>query len=178
MNLVPKGTYRAVAVRTATDQGEVYAQFGKSKEKGTPQVCVNFELLGGDWDGVRLPWIGYFTPTTEARTLKSLRFCGWKGDDLVEAMTQELDNEVQVVVGHNEYNGKTFARIEWVNAPGGGGLKIQAMEDKDLRMFAAKMKARAKTVHEVAGKKASREEGPIDDSGAHVGAGGIDEIPF
>lgn len=176
-NLIPPGTYRAVAVPVDVDGVATYAQFGVSKEKQTKQVCVNFEILDDAWAGVRLAWFGYFTQKTWERTVESLRYCGFKGDDLESVVRQALDQEVSIVVEHHEYNGKTYARVAWVNASGGGGMKLaNQMSANDLRMFSAQMKQRGiGKIGEVAGKKAERssrsttsrsdfDDGPGDDA--------------
>lgn len=79
-NLIPPGYYRAVAVPVQTDDGETYVQFGETKD-GNPQVAVTFAILDGSQQGRRSTWFGYFTEKTTKRTIESLRYCGFKGDD-------------------------------------------------------------------------------------------------
>lgn len=153
--LLPPGTYNAVAALIKTEAGEdTYIQFGHSKEKGTPQACINFEITDGDYAGHRIAWVGFFTEKTTKRAFETLRLCGWKGDDLMGALAQELTNLVSIVVDHEEWNGKVRAKVQWVNKPGGGGMRINTMNANDLRSFAASMKATAKGIPEVEGKKA------------------------
>jgi hypothetical protein len=153
--MLPPGTYNAVAALIRSEAGdEAYVQFGNSREKGTPQVCINFEITDGDYAGHRIAWMGYFTEKTTKRTFETLRLVGWKGDDLMGALAQELTNQVSLVVDHEEWDGKVRAKIKWVNPPGGGGLRINTMNANDLRSFAASMKVTAKSIPEVDGKKA------------------------
>lgn len=119
-------------------------KWGKSS-KGTHQVAVEFEILGGEFQGQRVPWYGYFTKDTWERTCKQLRLCGWTGTDLHNL--GKLENEVQVVVEHNSYENdagetKTFARVAWVNR---SGIYLpDPMSDDELRKFSAGMKQRVK----------------------------------
>lgn len=133
--MIAEGKYRG---RGVTGTGAM----GKT-EKGAPQVGVEFDFL--DLPGTRMTWYGNFSETTVGDeqkpiyqiTLESLYHCGWISGDL-----QNLDgldrNEVTLVVKHNEYNGKTQAKIAWVNKAG-GGMK-NAMPPTELSAFAAKMK--------------------------------------
>src|SRR6185295_5235482 len=101
--MLPADTYSAVVVPVQSDSGPLVAQFGFSKEKKTPQVVVTFEVLSGPYAGDRIAWFGYFTDNTEKRTMESLRICGFVGDDLDKFNDQNPQNEVQIVVKHEEY---------------------------------------------------------------------------
>lgn len=113
--------------------------------KGAPQVGVEFEFL--DIPGQRLTWYGNFSETVVGEdqkpiyqiTLESLYHCGWISGDL-----QNLDgldqNEVTLTVKHEEYQGKTHAKIAWVNKAGGGIAMKNAMPTNELAAFSAKMK--------------------------------------
>lgn len=155
MEIVPKGFYRAVAVPQVVDGVEFSAQFGDTKD-GLPQVVVLFAIIDGPWSGRRLYWFGFFTEKSAKRTIESLRFCGFKGDDLSALLSQKINQEVSITVGHNDWEGKVTARVDWVNAAGGGGaIKLERPMAKDqLRLFAAKMKMHIKGVAEVAGQAA------------------------
>lgn len=157
-DLIPAGTYPAVAIPVQTEEGPAWAQFGKSQNKGTLQVYVAFAILDGAYVGRRIGWFGYFTDNTVERTIESLRRCGLKGDDLAAAVAGPLDQEVELVVEHETYNGKTTAKVQWVNAPGGGAYRMaNAMNTKDLRQFAATMKQKMRGKPEMSG---SRREAP------------------
>lgn len=159
-NLLPAGRYRAVGVLMTTDNGRTYCQFGKT-QGGSPQVCVNFEILEGEQMGRRIAWFGFFTEKTTQRTIEALRYCGFKGNDLAELETQALDNEVEIIVQHEEYQGKWRARVAWVNQVGGGGFKFaKAMDRSGIRAFAAQMRTAVGSVPEAAGKKAERQPPP------------------
>jgi hypothetical protein len=187
-DLIAEGTYEAVAFPIDTADGPAYAQFGESAQKATPQVVVNCEILDGEEVGRRIAWIGYFTEATTQRTVESLRYFGFKGDDLATLVTQKLEQRVQIVVEHEDYNNRTRARVSWVNRPGGGGLRLSDPMSKDgLRKFAARMKAAVRAIPEATGAKAEGgarpapkpstppTDGRRDDAPPH---GDDDGIPF
>jgi hypothetical protein len=161
--MIAEGRYRAVAVPVDTDSGSVWAQFGLSKESKSQQVVVNFEILEGEAAGQKIAWFGYFSDKTVDKTMEALRNCGWKSDDIMDCVTSPLEQEVSLVVEHenDQKTGKPRPRIRWVNRPGGGGLKLETpMDDKDLRMFAAKLKVKAKSIKPVDGAKPDRSAPP------------------
>jgi hypothetical protein len=122
----------------------VTAAMGKT-EKGHPQVAVEFEFL--DLPGTRLTWFGNFSETTVGEdqkplyqiTLESLYHCGWISGDLQDLAGID-QNEVTLVVKHDEYQGKTRAKIAWVNKAGSGVAMKNAMPSNELSAFAARMK--------------------------------------
>lgn len=175
--MIDAGYYRAVAVPVSTPEGDSYVQFGESST-GKPQLVVNFEILEGPSEGKRIAWFGYFTEKTTQRTVESLRLCGFKGDDLAGAVVQKLDQEVQIVVAHEEYEGKTTAKVRWVNRAGGDGFRMDKPMDKmGLSRFAAQMKNAVKAVPEASGKKAERGNGAPASTGDQRPPAD-DEIPF
>lgn len=187
---IPASTYNAVATKFDTDEGPTYAQFGESS-KGTKQILMKFKILDGECAGQIVPWFGYFTSKTVDNTLKALRNCGMKGEDLYSlwgADAQELNQQVTIVteLNTNPENGKVHARVAWVNAPGGGnGLKLKKpMAQTELRKFAAQMKTHLKKVPEVSGDVATAPDEPEDrgddpafDRHPANGAKG-DDLPF
>lgn len=139
--MILPGKYDAVATEY---------QWGTSTN-GKTQVAVCFQILEGPQSGQYITWYGYFTGKAEKITLKALRACGWKGDDLMQL--GELDQRVSIVIENEEHEGKTHAKVQWVNAPGGGIALKNPLGNEELRMFAAKMKARAAESKEIAGER-------------------------
>jgi len=171
--MIAKGTWPAVAVPIISQNTgeELMCQFGYSGNKGTPQVGVCFEFTAGPNSGDRITWIGYLTENTEERTLQSLRIIGFKGDDLDKFNDQRPDQEVHLVIEHEENpkDGKVYAKVAWVNDPkrSGGFIMSKPMEAKDRRMFAARFKSKLKGMPPVEGTKAERKPraaAPADDS--------------
>jgi hypothetical protein len=167
-NLIPEGTYPAVACRVTTEAGdEVIAQWGfaKAKErgkKGTKQCLIYFEIVEGEHEGERCPWFGYFGANSYKRTLQSLRFAGWKGDDLTSINAQPMDQLVSVVIEHNAWTNEDgeeqlTARVAWVNRPGSGTIKMRdPMSSDDLVRFAAQMRAYLHEAPEEEGRRVER----------------------
>ena len=143
---VPVGMWNARAISAALS----YAKTGKE------QVVVSFAILDGPGEGQQIRWTGWFTDKTFERTIRSLRYCGWKGDDLSDLSTVgELD--CQVTVEHESYEGKSHAKVAWVNALGGN---LKSMATVDAAGFASRMLPRI---------AALKSEGPTEDDG---------EVPF
>lgn len=116
--------------------------FGKSST-GKEQIAVRFRLEGGPHDGDHIVWYGFFTDQTAERTIESLRFCGWAGDNIVEI--DALPNLVQLVVEEDTYDGRTRDRVRWINRIGGPLVRDQ-LEGAELADFARRMKAIAMSV--------------------------------
>lgn len=121
-------------------------QFGETST-GKEQAAIEFELIGDHADsGQSITAFLFFTEKTLSRTVESLRHLGWTGDDLSElpalAADGKLGQEVEIVVDHEEYEGKVSAKVKWINRPGGGSIKLEKpLDDAGLRTFAARMKA-------------------------------------
>lgn len=124
---IPGNTYTAQAV-------DGYLSHTKD---GKEQIVVKFAIVGGQFDGQAVDWTGFFTEKTFDRTIQSLRYCGWRGDDISD-LTGIDANEVEIVVQHNEYNGKVYPRVAWVNQIGG---KARMTAD-EAREFAESIKPR------------------------------------
>lgn len=127
MLLLPAAKYTAQAV-------DGYLSHTKD---GKEQIVVKFAVIGGQFDGQSVDWTGFFTEKTFDRTIKSLRYCGWQGDDIAD-LTGIDRHEVEIVVEHNEYNEKLYPRVSWVNQIGGKGR----MPADEVRAFAESIKGR------------------------------------
>lgn len=125
--LLPEAKYTAQAV-------DGYLSHTKD---GKEQITVKFAIVGGQYDGQSVDWTGFFTDKTFDRTIQSLRYCGWQGDDIAD-LTGIDTNEVEIVVQHNEYNGKVYPRVAWVNQIGGKAR----MPADEAREFAESIKPR------------------------------------
>jgi len=141
--MIKAGTFRARAV-----EGDLgIAQTGKE------QVHIKFCITSGPDEGQHVIWFGYFnSPENAKRTLESLRFCGWAGTDISD-LTGIDANEVEVVVEQEEYNGKTRAKVRWINEIGGGPSVSKRMTDVQRQAFAARMKGLAMATRPTEPKK-------------------------
>lgn len=148
--MLPIGNYEAVATPVETEDGPVYAQFGETKT-GKQQVAITFEILASEYAGQRITWFGYFTPNAAERTVQSLRYCGFRGNDISQAPTQALTSRVQLAIEHDEYNGRTSTKVRWVNRPSSGGMVLAKPYDKKaMRDLAEQLKATVAIVPEEA----------------------------
>lgn len=171
--MISPGRFRAKATTTG---------FTKTK-KDKPQFAIEFELLDGDDAGKHITWFGGFEGKGFEYSTKAMRACGWDGEtDPEEASFQK---EVILVIEHEEYEGKTNARVKYINSlddagPNAGALiekrKMEGREKDDFkRAFMAQWKASggmpANNTRPVAAKRTG-----TDDADADVGSD--DDIPF
>src|ERR1700736_383965 len=108
----PKGYYRGRATGAVLDH----------TKEGKPCIVVDFEVLEEGYEGQHIPWYGYFTDASVDRTMDSLRYCGWNGDDLSvfagdqPVMVEGLNSqEVSLDIAVETYEGKTRSKVQWVN---------------------------------------------------------------
>src|SRR5271170_7965138 len=112
-DLIKEGSYKARGVSIV---------WGKSENKGTPQVTVAFAIQEGPDKGQILEWRGYMTDGTSERTAESLAICGYE-PDAPDPDSTIGTNEVVLVVENETYtsatNGKTYTnpRVKWINDP-------------------------------------------------------------
>lgn len=129
MDLLPVGRYLARAVDAALSETKT----------GKVQVVVRFELLDEGYEGHSVMWYGVFaTESMSRRIIEGLRACGWYGDDLSD-LSGVYDNQVEVEVEHSTWEGRTSARVRWVNEVG-GSLRVTPLAPDRARAFAARMR--------------------------------------
>lgn len=106
MNNVRPGTYRA----KVTDH-----TIGESKS-GTPYVMATFSLDNNE----QIRWYGYLSEKAANRTLKALVTLGFTGNDPVQLADMDQGNmlpiRVSIVVEEEMFDGKTNARVKYINA--------------------------------------------------------------
>lgn len=152
-----KGTFKAKAVVGNDSEGKPISGLRTSKKLGTPEFFVLFEIIeDGTYKGKRVPWDGWLTDGTEARTLESLILCGLENDDLANPIGLDK-NMVLIVVDEEEYmadvekvneaTGETEIvpekrrsnRVQWVNDPARSASVHKPMETTDATAFAQRM---------------------------------------
>lgn len=177
--MLDAGTYRAHAIEAALGETDT----------GKEQVAVRFSLL--DHENTEITWYGYFTEKTAPVTLKALRTAGWRGTDLMDLSdlcNPDSTPEVFLVVEHEEYEGKTSAKVRWVNGAGGLALK-KALDPNKAKVFAARMRGQIAALDAAAkqngggaarppARPASFTDVPQDVLDAQAGSNGGDDIPF
>lgn len=122
-------------------------------QQGHPMAVVLFDILTEGAAESSLTWRGSFSEAAADRTIEALRHCGFEGDDLTQ-LTGLDKNEVELVVEDEEYEGKTYAKVQWVNKPRSLSVK-NVLEGDKLKTFAAEMKARIRALDASNGKRTS-----------------------
>jgi len=139
-DLIAAATYRMRADKSTYE-------IGKS-DKGTEGAKVRCIILGeGDVDtGDSIWYTGWLSDAAMPYTVKALRNMGWVGDDIFAG--EGIGSlPFEGVVGHEEYEGKTYARLQFVNKPGGGGIQMSKdFSDAEKRKLAARVKAMSASV--------------------------------
>lgn len=113
---------------------------------GSPKVMILFSFKDADEKQQELTWAGSLKEGRAREiTIDALLVCGLRGEDIkalaggVETGLLSTENDVSIVIEHEEYEGKTYARIKWVNPAGGGAFKkstiaeVQKMAGLDLK---------------------------------------------
>ena len=124
--------------------------FGEAGTKATPFIRIPLVVAEGEEIGKEIVWRGYVTPNAFENTIKTLtKAFGWDGD--IEALTAEKSDpfsgkEVQVVCEEEEYEGQTRIKVRWLNAVGGGAVKLDKEKLANLAKLAKKAKAIAAQV--------------------------------
>ncbi len=130
--------------------------------KGDEYVSADFQVTDENGEVYTVVWRGWLTAKTEDRTIESLRLMGWYGDDIYQlARDGATRNKVKLDVRHEEYKGKTTARVSFINAA-----------DLDPAATERKREATRERLRKKA--QATKPAMPPDDSERSV----EDEIPF
>lgn len=154
-------------------------KLGISKN-GTEQIAVLFETREGE----RIVWYGFFTERTVERTMDSMDYMGWDGVDVGSPMGLGK-NEVELVVEHEQNDeGKTFARVRWVNRLGGLSVSEELTGGK-LANFKSRMAGLVIQRRQAAGRPTPRAQKPKNSGGDDFGPTNYDDdisfdndIPF
>lgn len=155
-------------------------------ENGKPHIAISFHIKD-PLDGVEkfVGWRGWFTDAATDRTIESLRYLGFEGDDVSNLIGLDK-NEVELVIEDEEYTkegeteAKLFTRVQFINQVRGPQVKTK-LEGEKLGSFAAQMKAKFRAVDAAAGKRvgakpaAPAASGPKGDEPPPMGD---DQIPF
>jgi len=130
--MLEKGTYRA----RASNFG-----LGFSQNKGTPQCSIEFTVSDGPYTGDTITANLYFTEKTQERTIRTLRLMGWTGTEIGAIGIDDLQNEVLLVVQEEEYEGRRWPRVQWINDPNRSGLQLgRQMMPNELSSFSNEMR--------------------------------------
>lgn len=164
--MISQGKHEALAIE--------WSQVTQNEKSGREEMRVLFELCGGEHNGETITWYGYFTEKTAERTLESLRYMGWAGTDITDI--QGLDQKrVQLVIEHDDYNGKTRTKVAWVNRVNAVFMGTP-MDDAKKKAFAARMKGLVLASKQSASSPNDRGSGTEFAHGANApkAGGGVD----
>lgn len=163
-NLIQPGRHRATCFEF---------EFPEPKPGKAHSIALGWRFSDGDADQGRIitSW-HYFSDGALAFTLEALRAAGWRGEDPSEITLEDIGNEVELVIRHEEYEGKTRARVQFVNQLGGGMVKSEKrLEGNDLKKFGASMKAKIRALGGASPKHTTKKADP-------PAAGKDDDLPF
>lgn len=167
-------------------------RFVKS-QKGTMglEVAFEFEENGAP---ARMNWTGWLTDTSIKNTLRTLvEVLDYSGDETVvdvpegDARTGMLANQdainrqkqVELVVEHEEYEGKQRARIKWVNNVGGGQFAGVAPQEVRSQLGAIGFKAHFLSAKQQAGQpRPKSSSAPANHTTTQQGQLSMGDIPF
>jgi hypothetical protein len=192
MNIIPAGYYLAVVSPVNVEGRTASIQWGPATPKSPFTAAVAFKVTHGDYAGMVLTKFFYFGDvldkggrTAMDRSLESLRIAGFKGDDIDTFSDQAPANQVEITVEHQEYQGKTQARIGFVQRPGGSGSGYvikEAIPPRELKSIAGRLKNRLSKVAEVTTPLAAPEDVPTPPrsygDGGEPAAVADDDVPF
>jgi hypothetical protein len=131
--VIPEGTYLARVVK---------GELGETK-KGAVQAAIEFEFEDEAVRGQRITSYKHFTDKALKYTVAELRTCGHTGDDLSD-LSMLGGQEVRLVIAHETYEGKTSAKVKFINSAS-GGLKSKLEPDR-AKTWAETMKAKVAAI--------------------------------
>lgn len=172
--MIQPGKYRARAQAPSVS-------FGVSKN-GNEQVAITFDLLdeNDQPSGETIAWIGTFTEKTMARTLESVANCGWDMSTGTSQVDTVEANVVELVIEHEEYEGRDRARVKWINRLGRAFSFETPLDQRAKAGLFARIKAHqqgkpatgATAPQRAAQRPAPRQQAQADDPG------GDEDIPW
>lgn len=110
-------------IKTGKHRVKASSWFWNRTASGNMELNILFPLPGSATESGEATEITarlYFTEKTQKRTAESLRALGFVGNDIM-TITDEGgggigSNTVEIVIGHEAYEGVTRARVEWINS--------------------------------------------------------------
>lgn len=126
--MIDPGIYRARATQ---------GQLSKHEKSQNDQAVIVFEILEGLFQGRTIRWYATLTEKTQKFVIPGLTACGWEGalEDDGRTMIGVGDSEVDIEIVHEEYQGKTSAKVRGVVDPDAviGGRSMTAGEQASFQ---------------------------------------------
>lgn len=157
------GTFTATVVSADfyyTKNGNEAVAIGLQIDNDNPEVA-----------GEVVSWRGFFTEKALKQTIKSLRTIGWEGNDL-STIDKTIGHRVSVVVEMEEFEGKQYPRVQWINPLGGMSIN-NAMGASEKKAFAARMKGAIMAFGDSTTTPTTTQSAPNDESDYSS-----DDLPF
>jgi len=155
-----------------------YATAKESLDRINDKDCIKitFDLAPGHEEKYdSMPFTGWLHNDQAIEiTLGALRNCGWEGD-MINDLTGIDKNAVMLVIDDEEYEGKTNARIKFVNRIAGFGAKNPLNEQQSMAL-AHRLRTKAAAHRQSYGTAAAKSE--QRPSGNSRGAPGFDDAPL
>lgn len=107
--------------------------------KTAPQLFVKFDIKDPAFAGERFHNYFSFNGGAFKYSMESLRVMGLKHDDLDQITIADLPNDVDLVLGPEEWKGETKLKLKFVNDPNFQG-KAKKADPSRLRDFAQQAK--------------------------------------
>jgi hypothetical protein len=170
------GTFRARAVN-----GDI----GLTKDD-KPQFGVVFKILEGPLQNQHVQWYGFLfganpdqASKNKKRSFESMRFCGctFPNDDPTD-LTGLDQNEVELVLEEDEYEGTIRTKVAWVNAIGGGVRLAKQLDDAGKARFKSAFAGLALATKPPSDGKAPVGANGTQDAAKKAAEAAGDEIPF
>lgn len=152
---------------------EVLEHTINESKQGNERVVVRFKTEHSTIIG----WF-YLTNRAAEHTVKKLRAMGFTGDDLFVLYAESeamVGNRCSISVEHSEYEGKTSAKVVFVNPTGGGGGPLMEGNKETAlkaKRFNALLKREPKSTPEPATAMSGESTAPLPDDIPP------DDIPF
>lgn len=122
------------------------------------KVWLNVENQG------QVTWTGYLTEKTQERTIQSLTYMGFKGDDIgvladgVLSQALDLTTPVNITVIHETDKNnpaKKYAKVQWVNRAGQTARVIDPVKNAQAKSQLSQFNGTLKKVQSELGVKAT-----------------------
>ena len=152
---------------------------------GTPGLRLQLEVASGECKGTNVEYIAWLSHAALDRSVKTLAdVFGWDGN--LAALSQLVDSgpfvgrECEITVEDEEYNGKMYPKIKWLNKAGGGNsakpLAKDAVAEMVAKLNATSMKLAAEPKDD--GTKPAPKSVPKPPKDADLDVLADSEIPF
>jgi hypothetical protein len=120
--ITPENTYRATVID---------ADMGKAGT-GIRQLAILFEISRGSFEARRFTWYGFLNNRDNAkRSAQVLHTCGYDN----RSLRSMIGHEVDIVIRHEDFRGKTFARVAFVNPVSTLALKDTLFDEEKAEVL-------------------------------------------